>query len=111
RLPVYPALASAAAQAAPPLAREVVRYVGEPVIAVVAASPVVASDAADLARIAYEPRPAVVTIDAALAEGAPAVHEAVPGNLAATQSWEAGDVDDAFAAAEHVVELAIRNGR
>ncbi len=111
RLPVYPALASAAAQAAPPLAREVVRYVGEPVIAVVAESPVVASDAADLARIAYEPRPAVVTIDAALAEGAPAVHEAVPGNLAATQSWEAGDVDDAFAAAEHVVELAIRNGR
>ncbi|MCY3909911.1 MAG: xanthine dehydrogenase family protein molybdopterin-binding subunit, partial [bacterium] len=48
------------------LAREVVRYVGEPVVAVVADDPSRAADAADLVVMAYEPLPPLVDLEASL---------------------------------------------
>ena len=55
----------------PAMASEVVRYVGEPVAAVVASSRYLAEDALDLIEIEYEPLEAVSSIEQALAEGAP----------------------------------------
>lgn len=43
-----------------PLARDVVRFVGEPVVAIVAVSATMAADAAETVVIDYQPRPAVV---------------------------------------------------
>ncbi|MCS6781148.1 MAG: xanthine dehydrogenase family protein molybdopterin-binding subunit, partial [Geminicoccaceae bacterium] len=60
----------------PILAQEVVRHVGEPVVLVVAESLALARDAAEAVRIDWEPLPAVTDAPAALAPGAPLVHEA-----------------------------------
>ena len=64
----------------PVLARGKVRFVGEPVAIVVAESPYVAADAADLVVVDYSPLPAVLTPQAAMAPGAPVLHEAIGGN-------------------------------
>ena len=49
----------------PLLATDVVRFVGEPVVAVVAEDRYVAADAADLVVVDYDPLPAVVDPEAA----------------------------------------------
>ena len=59
----------------PPLAKGRVRHVGEPVAVVIAADRYAARDAADAVVVDYEPLPAVIDVDAALADGAPRVHE------------------------------------
>ena len=66
----------------PLLARERVRYVGDPVAFIAADTLNQAKDAAELIEIDYEPLPAVVTAAAALAPGAPPVWEDNPGNEA-----------------------------
>ena len=48
------------------LAQDVVRYVGEPVVAVVADDPVRAADAADVVVVDYDPRPPLVDLEASL---------------------------------------------
>ncbi|MDE0615633.1 MAG: xanthine dehydrogenase family protein molybdopterin-binding subunit [bacterium] len=48
------------------LARDVIRYVGEPVVAVVADDPVRAADAADLVAVSYEPLPPLADLEASL---------------------------------------------
>ena len=63
----------------PALARDVVRYAGEPVAMVVALTEWEAEEAVRLIRVAYEPLPAVFTPSAALAPNAPLVHEKVNG--------------------------------
>src|SRR5262245_60340770 len=90
----------------PVLARDRVRYVGEPVAAVFADDPYVAEDAADLVVVEVDGRETV--LDAA----------AEPGEFAEGLSTEAticrqgyGDVDAAFRGAEHVVELDVSIGR
>ncbi len=88
----------------PLLARERVRYVGDPVAFVVAETLNQAKDAGELIAIDYEPLPAVITAEAALAPGAPAVWDQNLGNEAFFH--EVGDqaaVDAAFARADHVV--------
>ena len=84
----------------PLLAQDRVRYVGDPVAFVVAESLSQAKDAAELIDIEYEPLPAVVSAEAALMPGAPAVWDDNPGNEAFTH--EAGNraaVEAAFARA------------
>ena len=66
----------------PLLAQERVRYVGDPVAFIVADTLNQAKDAAELIEIDYEPLPAVITAEAALAPGAPAVWDDNPGNEA-----------------------------
>ena len=65
----------------PILAADRVRHVGEPVAAVLADSAYTAEDAAELVEVAYGELTAVTNIEAALAPGASAVHEAAPGNV------------------------------
>ena len=59
----------------PALAIDKVRFVGEPVAAVVAEDPDRAAEAASLVEVEYEPLPAVADLEAALADGAALVHE------------------------------------
>jgi carbon-monoxide dehydrogenase large subunit len=94
------------------LARERVRYVGQEIALVVATSPAAAQDAAEKIELELEDLPAVVEAAAALAQGAPQIHESVPGNLAAT--YEYGDeraAAEAIARAPHVVRLRLDSTR
>jgi carbon-monoxide dehydrogenase large subunit len=93
-----------------PLARDEVRYVGEPIAAVVAGDPYQAADAAALIRVDYEPLPAVVDAEAAIEPTSPSVHEGA-GNVVGRVSQSIGDVDRAFAEAEVVVEDHVRHTR
>jgi aerobic carbon-monoxide dehydrogenase large subunit len=96
----------------PVLATGRVRYVGEPVALVVAATREQALDAADRVAVDYAPLPAVTTAAAARAAGAPQLAAEVPGNTCL--DWRTGGaaaVDAAFAAAAHVVKLQLTNHR
>jgi aerobic carbon-monoxide dehydrogenase large subunit len=83
-----------------PLAVDRVRFVGDPVAIVVAASRALAEDACELVDVDYEPLPAVVDVDAALAPGAPAIFADVGHNLMFEGHWTYGDPDAQFARAE-----------
>ncbi|MGC2200866.1 MAG: xanthine dehydrogenase family protein molybdopterin-binding subunit, partial [Stellaceae bacterium] len=88
----------------PLLARDRVRYVGDPVAFIVAETLNQAKDAAELIDVEYEPLPAVTSAKAALAPGAPAVWDENPGNEAFFH--EVGGkaaVDAAFAKASRIV--------
>ncbi len=88
-----------------------VRFVGEAVAAVVARSRAVAEDAAELIDVEYEPLPAVLDAEAALAPGAPVLHDELGDNNFAHIEFEAGDVDAAFAEAAHVFRKRFHFGR
>ncbi len=75
----------------PCLAVDKVCYVGEPVAAVVARDRYVARDAADLIEVDYEPLPAVVDPEKALAAGSPLLHEKLGDNVAFVAKLEGGD--------------------
>jgi CO/xanthine dehydrogenase Mo-binding subunit/CO/xanthine dehydrogenase FAD-binding subunit len=87
-----------------PLAIGKVRYVGDEVAAVAATDPEIARAAVDRIKVEYEVLPSVVTLDQALAQGAPLVHDDAPGNLAHEFSFERGEVDAGFKASDTVVE-------
>src|SRR4029453_19189476 len=90
----------------PVLARDAVRYVGEPVGVVVAETLCQAMDAAERVDVVYEPLPAVARSADALSSGAPLVWEKHGSNLCGHS--EGGDkqlTDAAFARAAHVVRL------
>ena len=63
-----------------PLARGRVRYVGAPMVAVVADDRYLAEDAAELVEVELDELPAVISIDEALAEGAPRLYDEWPDN-------------------------------
>ena len=94
----------------PALARERVRYVGEPVAVVVAESAYAAEDAAAQVEIDYEPLPVVLDPIAALEPDSASLWDE-GGNEAATLHKEFGDVDAAFAGADRVVSAELRIGR
>ena len=89
-----------------PLAVGKVRYAGEPVAFVVAEDRYVAEDGAELVRVDYEPLPVVPDRDAAL-RGDVLVDETKDSNVAYHEIFTFGDVEQAFADAEHVVERQI----
>lgn len=94
------------------LAHEVVRYVGEPVVAVVAESREAARAAAAAIWVDYEDLPAVAGITQAVAPGAPAVTPAAPDNIVAeAQHGDAAATEAAFARAAHRVQLHLVNQR
>ena len=83
----------------PPLARDRVRYVGEPVALVVARDRYLAEDAAETVVVDYRPLPAVADPDAALAAAAPILHPDAGSNLIARLESTVGDPDAALASA------------
>ena len=88
----------------PGLAHDKVRHVGEAVAVIVAASRYAAEDAAELVGLDLEPLTAVVTAEAALAPGAPLIHEYLQTNLFGAFSMGKGDVDAAMAGAPHKLQ-------
>jgi carbon-monoxide dehydrogenase large subunit len=87
------------------LARERVRYAGEPVALIVADSPYLAEDARAEIGVDWDPLPSVGGVERALAEDAALVYDDLnwPDNVAATFEQEMGDVDSAFDEADVVV--------
>jgi len=94
-----------------PLAGERVRFVGEPVAAVIADDPYRAWDALDLIRVEYEPLPALVDVDAALAPGAPVLHEEAGSNVVAEWRQRVGDAEAALRTADVVVRTRVSLAR
>ncbi len=90
------------------LCRDRVRYVGEPVAAVVADSRALAEDALDLIEADYAPLPAVVDPEAALTAEAPRVHPEWDDNVAVHFAHSIGDPDGAFGTADVVVRERFR---
>ena len=97
------------------LARDKVLYKGHPVAAVAAANSHVAEAAVALIEVEYEVLPSVTTVQAAMAGGAPLLHEEMTtnelgedsdkhSNIATHFSYELGDLEAGFAAADVIVE-------
>ena len=82
-----------------------VRHTGEPVAAVCARTRDLARDAAELIEIEYEPLPPVLDGEAALADGAPILHDDAGSNVVWSGVFDWGDVDSALAEADHVVRI------
>ena len=95
----------------PPIAKDVVRYVGDAVAVVVAESRYVAEDALEDIDVEYEPLPAVTNPKKATADGAPQLHEDAPGNQAFHWKLAGGDAAAAFAEAGVVVKDTIVHQR
>ncbi|HEY5210523.1 MAG TPA: xanthine dehydrogenase family protein molybdopterin-binding subunit [Stellaceae bacterium] len=96
----------------PVLAQGKVRHVGDPVAIVIAETKDQARDAAELIEVAYQPLPAVTSVEATVKAGAPLVHDAVPNNVCF--DWAIGEqapVDAIIAKAAHVTKIDIVNNR
>src|SRR6059058_70726 len=83
-----------------------VRHVGEPVAIVVAATRELARDAADLVEVEYEPLGAVTDARTALDPETPILHDDAGSNLSWESVYEWGDVEGAFAEADHIVKIS-----
>jgi carbon-monoxide dehydrogenase large subunit len=94
-----------------PLALDRVRYVGEPVVAIAAASRAEAEDAAERVVVEYDPLPAVLTPEQALAPGVEPIHRELGDNIIYETRLTAGDVEAAFAGAPRIYRRAFTTGR
>ncbi|OAJ54961.1 quinoline 2-oxidoreductase [Paraburkholderia ginsengiterrae] len=95
----------------PPLPAERVRYAGEAVALVVAETRELAADAAELVQVDYEELSVVVDAETALKDGAPQLHDNVPGNLIGVYKVKGGDYEEAVKAADRVVSIRLVNQR
>jgi carbon-monoxide dehydrogenase large subunit len=96
----------------PVLARDRVRFVGEEVAVVVAETQAAARDAVDLIEIDYEDLPVLIGVKQAIANGAIAIHDNIPGNVCF--DFEYGDEQktaEVFARAHGVVTLSAESPR
>src|SRR4029450_6717461 len=96
--------------AAPVLARDIVRYVGEPVAVVVADDPYRLADAMERVQVDYKPLPALATPAGSL-EPPPRLHDGWPDNAAVMVRGSLGDAERALAAADVVVSQRLRHAR
>ena len=104
----------------PLVALEKVRFVGEPVAVVAAENGMIAEEALSLIDVRYQELPCVATIDDALADHAPLVHDGVAGpgefhevaalgsdprpNVCHYEGYEHGDIASGFAAADEIID-------
>ncbi|MBI4290139.1 MAG: xanthine dehydrogenase family protein molybdopterin-binding subunit, partial [Betaproteobacteria bacterium] len=93
------------------LAKDIVRYAGEWVAAVVADTRALAEDAAELVEVEYESLPYVIDPEASLAPGAHLVHEAHGSNVLYHRKFVWGPVEEAFAKADHKLAFRATWGR
>src|SRR5215475_2761370 len=110
-VPAFPMATGMKIPPYPLLARGAVHAAGAPVAAVVAESRALAQDAANAIDVEYEALPAVVNAEKALELGAPLVREELDSNLCYIATKKGGDVDKAFAEAEHIVRMRIASPR
>ena len=96
----------------PALAADKVRFVGDPVACVVAATIAQAKDAAEAVVVDIDPLPAVMSAREAAKPGAPVLYDEVPNNVCLDYHYGDGDkVAAAFAGAAHVLKLPLVNQR
>lgn len=93
------------------LAEGIVRFVGEPVAAVFAASPEEAEDLADLVELEIEETPAVIDARDATADGAPALHAEAPANVIVEGRIKTPGFDAARRAAHRIISVRVRSHR
>ena len=94
------------------LAKDKVRYVGDPVACVVAETIYAAKDAAEAVQVTIDPLPAVTTAEEATRAGATLLYDDVPDNV--SLDYHYGDADAvaaAFARAAHVTRMQLLNSR
>lgn len=94
-----------------PLVTDKVRYVGQGVAAVAAVDRYVAEDALELISVEYRELPPVVSLDDAVADGAPKLYADWPDNVSCHTVIPKGDVAQAFADADVVVKGYVYHGR
>jgi carbon-monoxide dehydrogenase large subunit len=100
------------AHAMPVLARNAVRYVGEPVAFVVAETLAAARDGAEAVAVEYAAVPHVTDLADAAAPGAPRVHDGLSSNVVGELVLgDAEAVESVFAGAAHRIALRVRNNR
>jgi 4-hydroxybenzoyl-CoA reductase subunit alpha len=87
-----------------PLARDKVRYRGEPVAAVAAVDDATAKRALGLIRLKVRELPAYYSSQEAMAEGAAVIHPHKPNNIERDVLFELGNVEQGFATADLVRE-------
>src|SRR5918999_4827562 len=80
------------------------RYVGEEVAAVAAIDPDIAEEAIDLIEVDWEPLPGVFDAEEAMQDSAPLVHDDKPNNIAMTMDIERGNIAQAFAESDVIVQ-------
>src|SRR5262245_38140262 len=95
----------------PVLARDRVRYAGEPVVAVAAETAYAAEDALSQIKVTYEQLAAVADQEAAMQEGAPRLHDAIAANIAYRFRRVGGNIDRAFATGEVILRRRFTNNR
>jgi 2-furoyl-CoA dehydrogenase large subunit len=88
-----------------PLAVGKVRFVGEPVVAVLAETRELARDAAEAVVVEYEVLESVVDSLATLSPTAPLLHEEIGANIGYRDTYDWGDIDWALEHADHVVTI------
>ncbi len=94
-----------------PLARGVVRYAGEWVVAVVADTRALAEDAAEKVDIDYEPTPYVLDPEQALLPGAVLVHPEHGSNVLFRRKFVWGPVEKDFERSKHKLSFRVKWGR
>ena len=94
-----------------PIASDEAVYAGEPVAVVIAEDRYLADDAAQLVVVDYEPLPAVMDLEKAMAPGSPLVKSDRPDNIGWDAVFPSGDIDAAFAEADVVVKERIGQQR
>lgn len=93
------------------LALDKVRFVGDPVVAVVATDRYMAEDATELVEVDYEPLPPVVDAEKAVRTGAPLLYEKWGDNILLLRKFSGGDVEKAFHEADLIVQERLRSHR
>jgi len=95
----------------PALAKGRVRYVGEPVAAVVAEDPYTARDAAEMVAVDYEALPVVLDMEKALQKDSAHIYQDFGTNKAFNHAMKSGDIEAAYKKADRVVKVRLLNQR
>ncbi len=94
-----------------PMAVDRACWHGEPVVMVVAETRAQAEDAGEMVMVEYEELPVVIRKEKAIEPGSPVIHPNLGDNIAWEKVIGTGDVEKAFAEADHVLEETFEFGR
>lgn len=95
----------------PSLAVDTVRFVGDPVAAVLTGDPYRSEDAADLLEIEYEPLEPITEIEQAMSPETPGMHPEWKDNVYIRRIRGDGDIEEARRQADHVITRTFRTRR
>lgn len=94
-----------------PLAIDKVRFVGEPIAAIVATNSYIAEDALEMIDVEYEPLPVVVNPEKAMSKDAPLLYEEWGDNIQAYIKFIHGDIEKSFSKADKVLRVQLKEQR